>query len=71
MSGVCCALMPRARSETVREVARALGQYEDEVQRAGPAPNTVKTYLLHARNFVRWPSDDFTPGETLPPAKRR
>jgi hypothetical protein len=55
--------MPKVSSQTLREVEQALEAYEAEVRAARLAPKTVRTYLLHATNFVRWMRDDFAPGE--------
>jgi len=52
-------------SGVLREVERALEQYEAEVKAAGISRDTERTYLGHTRRFVRWLNDDFTPGGTL------
>lgn len=56
----------KVSKETLREIEQALMQYEDRVN-GDPDLQAYakKTYLLHARNFVRWLADDFEPGETL------
>jgi hypothetical protein len=54
--------MPRIPTEVLKEIEAALDRYEADVQAAPLTPATRKTYLLHARNFVRWLGDDFTPG---------
>ena len=46
-------------------VEHALREYETEVDASKLRPNARYTYLLHARNFVRWLRGDFTPGGTL------
>ena len=46
----------------LKEVQEALERYEEEVEHTNLMRNTQDTYLLHARNFVRWLNDDFTPG---------
>ncbi len=63
--------MPKLSPETLREVQRAYRRYESEVKAADLADSTEKTYLTHARNFVRWLGDEFTPGETLSDSARR
>ena len=54
------------RQDTLREVEGALRRYEAEVDAAMTAGRLAKTthdtYLLHARNFVRWLKGDFEPG---------
>lgn len=57
--------MAQISREALREVEEALRRYELEVKASGVRPNTEKTYLLHATNFVRWLRDDFEPGATL------
>lgn len=46
------------------EVTDALDRYIAEVQDADLAPNTKRTSILNARQFVRWLNDDFEPGGT-------
>ena len=55
--------MPKVDQSTLRRVQEALHQYESEVEEAPLRDSTKRTYLLHARNFVRWLDDDFEPGE--------
>ena len=47
------------------ELQRRLNEYERVVNQTELAETTKNTYLLHARNFVRWTRGDFEPGETL------
>lgn len=47
------------------EIRAALLEYEREVAESGVKPNTEKTYLLHADNFVRWLAGDFEPGRRV------
>ena len=55
--------MPKKVSSQVLDaVQKSLERYESEVADTSMTPNTKKTYLLHALNFVRWPDDDFEPG---------
>jgi hypothetical protein len=54
--------MAKASPSWLPEVYAALRKYEAEVERAGLEDTTKRTYLLHARNFVRWLDGDFTPG---------
>lgn len=54
----------KVSQSALREVQEALKDYEREVQ---DSPNlgseTKRTYLRHAKTFVRWLDDDFAPGE--------
>ena len=54
--------MPNIRSEALAEVKRAFAQYEDDVKNALLSPDSKRTYVRHARTFVRWLDDDFEPG---------
>ena len=54
--------MPRISQVALREAQEALRRYEEVVEATDMTRNTKDTYLLHARNFVRWLADDFTPG---------
>lgn len=45
-----------------KTIEKRLREYEREVEASGLGALTKQTYLLHARNFVRWLSGDFTPG---------
>jgi len=49
------------------ELEKRLKDYEEVVyskKREGlMASNTVKTYLTHSQNFVRWCNGEFNPGE--------
>lgn len=47
------------------ELRRRLKEYERVVNQTELAETTKSTYLLHARNFVRWTRGDFDPGTTL------
>lgn len=51
--------------QALAEVKAALEHYETEVKASKLQPNSQRTYLLHARNFVRWIEGDFRPGGTL------
>ena len=57
--------MPQIRAEVLRAAEEALEQYEEDVERSPLTRNTKDTYLLHARNFVRWMKGEFEPGATL------
>jgi hypothetical protein len=55
--------MPKVSRQALREVQRALEEYEAEVKATNLAEDSKQTYLGHTRHFVRWLNDDFTPGE--------
>ncbi len=55
--------MAKISPEALREVQRALEEYEAEVQATNLTEDSKKTYLGHTRHFVRWLNDDFSPGE--------
>jgi len=57
--------MAEIRPQALAAVKAALEQYEIEVKASKLQPNSQRTYLLHARNFVRWIEGDFRPGGTL------
>lgn len=57
--------MVEIRPEALAAVKVALEHYETKVKASKLQPNSQRTYLLHARNFVRWIEGDFTPGGTL------
>ena len=54
--------MPIINDEALRLVKDALDQYETAVESTNCTEMTKRTYILHARNFVRWLNDDFDPG---------
>ena len=55
--------MPKVRTESLHEVEEALKLYVEEVERSSVAKMSKRTYIRHARTFVRWLDDDFTPNE--------
>ena len=57
--------MPKVSSLTLQEVQEALRRYEETVEASPLRLSSKNTYLLHARQFVRWLADDFEPGETV------
>ena len=57
--------MPKVSSLTLKEVQEALRRYEETVEESPLRLSSKNTYLLHARQFVRWLADDFEPGETV------
>ena len=57
--------MPKISKDALRQVRVALDQYENEVNVTTLRPSSKNTYILHARNFVRWLNDDFYPGAQL------
>lgn len=56
----------RADGTILLTIEKLFQQYEQEVleaERNGYLKgNTVKTYLLHSGNFVKWCKDEFKPG---------
>ena len=62
--------MPKISGESLYQVQAALENYEEAVNATSMTVESKKTYLLHARNFVRWLNDDFEPGATLRQANR-
>lgn len=47
------------------EVRRALEQYERAIEKTRLKESTKQTYLVHAKDFVRWLADDFEPGSRV------
>jgi len=47
------------------EVRQALEQYKTEVEKTRLKESTKQTYLIHAKDFVRWLADDFEPGSRV------
>ncbi len=58
--------MPKVTPPTMTEVKAALAVYIAEVEAAPLRPPSVRTYCQHARQFVRWLGDQFTPGDAAP-----
>lgn len=52
-------------SADVGELERDLEDYQVELSSAGRSPQAIVTYVVHARNFVRWLDGRFDPGATL------
>ena len=52
--------------DIIYEIERLYSEYEQEMHSAQSkgwlVENTVKTYLLHSGNFVKWCNGHFTPG---------
>ena len=57
--------VPKISHVALSEVQKVLEDYQREVERSKLQPNTKRTYLTYATNFVRWLEDDFRPGGTL------
>lgn len=57
--------MPKVSLLTLKEVQDAFEQYEKVVEDSPLKLSAKNTYLLHARQFVRWLDDRFTPGATV------
>lgn len=53
-------------SNTLIAIKKLFHQYQQEVLQAEREgylkENTVKTYLLHSGNFVKWCNNEFEPG---------
>ena len=54
--------MPKISNSCLKQVKDALEQYEQEVEAAELQKSTKRTYLQHAKSFVRWLDDGFKPG---------
>ena len=57
--------MAKVSQEVLAAVQTALQRYELEVEATGLTAQSKATYLLHARNFVRWLDDGFEPKEQV------
>ena len=53
--------MSETQTWTLSELRAELQRFEDELRTAGPARNTVHTYVDRAEVFVRWPAGDYHP----------
>ena len=51
--------------QSLAEVKATLECYVTEVEASKLSQSSQKTYLLHARQFVRWLKNDFPPGGAL------
>ena len=54
--------MPEINAEALRLVKEALERYEHEVDATDLTPESKRTYIGHAQQFVRWLDDDFEAG---------
>lgn len=56
----------RTDPSTLSTIEKLYHEYEQEVieteRKGNLKENTVKTYLLHSRNFVKWCKGEFEPG---------
>ena len=56
----------KTTKESMREIERLFSIYEKEVHAAKDCgllmDNTLRTYLLHSGNFVKWCNGNFVPG---------
>jgi hypothetical protein len=57
--------MPKISLMSLQEVQDAFERYSDVVEESELRLSAKNTYLLHARQFLRWLSDDFEPGATI------
>ena len=62
--------MMQVSAAALQAVEQALRRYEEEVGRTRMKDSARRTYLLHARNFVRWLKGEFVPGGKGVPAAR-
>jgi len=56
----------KVEPELEKKLETLLQKYEEEVKEAEEKgylmENTVKTYLTHSRNFIKWCKGNFEPG---------
>ena len=57
--------MPKVSANISIAVQDALERYKEVVEATEMTLTSKKTYLLHAKHFVRWLADDFEPGAKL------
>ena len=57
--------MAKVSPTTLSEVQEALRRYEQTVEASPLRLSSKNTYLLHARQFVRWLAGEFEPGATV------
>ena len=57
--------MPKFNNRLLQQIRDEFCRYGEEVETTDLKPSTKKTYILHARNFVRWLDDDFEPGSNV------
>lgn len=57
----------KVEPELEKKLETLFQKYEEEVKEAEEKgylkENTVKTYLTHSRNFIKWCKNNFEPGE--------
>ena len=58
-------LVPKISQSSLQEIREAFERYSDVVEESELRLSAKNTYLLHARQFVRWLSDEFEPGATI------
>ena len=63
--------MPKISLPSLHEVQEAFERYSDVVEESELQLSSKNTYLLHAKQFVRWLADDFEPGTTIRGRQRR
>jgi transcriptional regulator with XRE-family HTH domain len=56
---------PSRGPATMDDLMVDLDAYETDLRAAGLRPNAVHTYVIHARQFIRWLDGDFEPGSRL------
>ena len=58
-------LVPKISQSSLDDIREAFERYSDVVENSELRLSAKNTYLLHARQFVRWLADEFEPGATL------
>ena len=57
--------MAKATGRNLQRIQDALKLYEEAIAESLMTDKSKATYIRHARHFVRWLDDDFTPGDRL------
>ena len=57
--------MPRVSQDVLAAVKDAFEQYQKEVEAPHVAPQTKRSYIKSAVQFVHWMEGRFQPGKTL------
>ncbi len=63
--------MSKLTRDCLEELESLLRDYIIEVGESGLTSSIKRTYIRHASTFVRWVSDDFTPGERASTSSRK
>ncbi|QRR00993.1 hypothetical protein [Dyadobacter sandarakinus] len=54
----------------LEEINRLLADYLSEIERSELKPLSAQVYQVQSKNFVRWISGDFVPGEVKKSQKK-